>query len=738
MPRIAHGQFLASFATGLVAFACGCAALPPGQTAIDAVTVRGAKAVDGAEIENKLATESSPKFLGLFRGVVYDYEIFNTATLQRDLARIERYYRARGYYSAHARAGRVIAGAAGHARVEIVIEEGEPTVNSDVTVEGIDAMAPVVQTAVLLAVRAALPKGAPFDEDQADRCERDARKALTDRGYAYATVKRETYLDIVHNVANTTLAIVPGDAARFGHITIEGLDPDGAGPRPQEIPEGPLRRAIDIKDGEPYSTARIDAATQALLDLEVFAVVVVVPDLSHPETHVVPLDVRLEPTKLRQIRVGGGLEFDELKTELHLLAGWEDHNFLGGLRDFSIDFTPGAVLYPTRINNLVVPDHLFPEETLRLQLKQPGFLEARTEGFIRPEVNVFPLLVQTNPVPTDPVVGYLELKGAAGVDRMLLKRLFLNLSYGAQVEAPFSYKDSLDADLHTLVILYPELVARLDFRDDHDHPHSGVYLANDLQIAGGIFGGDTRDVRVQPEARAYLPVARKVTLATRASVGFLFPSNYGDVVQNHLSEAVNGGNRASRVRDIETVFFRGFFSGGPTSNRGFPLRGVAPHGVVPFLSPSTASRQVALSCTAPSLANNYTAPDLSVCSIPIGGFTLWEFSSELRFTIKGPFSGATFCDMGDVSQHQLGQPQAFRLDHLHLSCGVGARYDTPVGPIRLDIGYRVQPLQVLGFPNEIAAYENDVTNGVPPRLFGGSSLGSGIPLAVALGIGEAY
>jgi outer membrane protein insertion porin family/translocation and assembly module TamA len=75
---------------------------------------------------------------------------------------------------------------------------------------------------------------------------------------------------------------------------------------------------------------------------------------------------------------------------------------------------------------------------------------------------------------------------------------------------------------------------------------------------------------------------------------------------------------------------------------------------------------------------------------------------------------------------------------LHLSCGVGARYDTPVGPIRLDIGYRVQPLQVLGFPNEIAAYENDVTNGVPPRLFGGSSLGSGIPLAVALGIGEAY
>ena len=32
----------------------------------------------------------------------------------------------------------------------------------------------------------------------------------------------------------------------------------------------------------------------------------------------------------------------------------------------------------------------------------------------------------------------------------------------------------------------------------------------------------------------------------------------------------------------------------------------------------------------------------------------------------------------------------------HLSCGGGARYDTPVGPIRLDIGYRIPGLQYPG------------------------------------------
>src|ERR1019366_10416354 len=100
----------------------------------------------------------------------------------------------------------------------------------------------------------------------------------------------------------------------------------------------------NVKEGETYSTAKLDYATQALLDLEVFASVKMEPDLSHPETRVVAIRIHVEPSKLKQVRFGGGVEFDELKTEVHGLAGWEDHNFLGGLRDFSVDFTPGVVV----------------------------------------------------------------------------------------------------------------------------------------------------------------------------------------------------------------------------------------------------------------------------------------------------------------------------------------------------------------------------------------------------------
>ena len=70
------------------------------------------------------------------------------------------------------------------------------------------------------------------------------------------------------------------------------------------------------------------------------------------------------------------------------------------------------------------------------------------------------------------------------------------------------------------------------------------------------------------------------------------------------------------------------------------------------------------------------------------------------------------------------QTADIRLTHLHLSCGGGGRYDTPVGPIRLDIGYRIPGLQVLG---GLTRDERE------PKTFP-----FGIPIAVHIGIGEAY
>ena len=697
-----------------------CVKTPEGRSPIDDVTVRGAKALAASDVEDKLATAPSPKFLYLFRGVVYDYEVFDQNTLQQDLARAERFYRAHGYYDAHARAGRVYLEKDKHVRVEVVVEEGPPTVNGELFVDGLDALPEKTRRDVIAAARKALPHGDPFEEEKVEAAEVSVRKTLTDAGYAYAGTRRDAYVDLVRHVANVVINTVPGETATFGTYVIDGLDPDGNGPRKQELQEAPLRRTIDIAPGQRYSTEKIDAAVQALLDLGVLSAVEIVPDLSQPKTRVVNLKVHLEPTRLRQVRLGGGLELDEIKDELHAIIGWEDHNFLGGLRDFRVDFKPGVVLFPTRVDNWVAPQYVFPEEKLQLQFRQPGFIEARTTGFIRPAFNVFPLLVQTDTAASSPVVGYLESRVSVGAERQIWK-LFTSLSYNVQVEDPFSYKDPLDPNLRALVIAYPELVNRLEFVDNRSHPHEGVAFGDTLQVAGGPFGGNAHDLKLQPEARAYVPLGRRVTFATRAALGFLWSTNYGTTIKNgYLDTTTSGPGLAERVSDFETVLFRGLYSGGPSSNRGYPIRGVSPHGVVPFLNPSTASQQVANSC-APNA--NGMVQNAAICEIPVGGFTLWEWSDELRIRVSGPLSMAAFCDMGDVSP----QENDIRLSYLHLSCGLGARYDTPVGPIRLDVGYRINGLQVLSRQNA----EQQAENGIQPTILG-------VPLAIDFGIGEAY
>jgi outer membrane protein insertion porin family/translocation and assembly module TamA len=702
--RSLAGHDDARLIAGLALVACACKSIPAGRAALDGIDFEGVHSVSQSDLSSKIASTPSPRFLGVTQGLVYEYSLFDPFVLRADILRVERYYHARGYYEARVRAARVVYEKPQHVRVTLEVDEGPLVVVRDVRIRGADGLSREVQADLVRAVgTGGMSVGVPFDEDRFAGTEWHLRRALADRAYAFAKVVRSAQVDLVHHAASVRFDITPDQPATFGPITVTGFG---------ELPEGPIRRTLDLHPGKPYSATALDLAQQSLTNLGVFGSVAVRPEIRDPPPpdRVVPVSVEVAPTKLRSVRLGGGFELDVIKTDAYLTAGWTDLNLFGGLRRFDVDFRPGVTFYPTRLSDFEGPRQLLPEERFTMQLRQPALFAPHVFGFLRGDFNIYPVLLTPNIDPNAPVVGYREARGAIGVERSV-RKLYASLSYNLQFNSPFTYLGELDPDLLTVLFGYVDLLANLDLRDNSVRPHQGFFLGNDLQVAGGAGTGSATDIRVQPQARAYFPVGA-ATLAVRATTGLLFPFNYaGTLQQAPPGQAPPGVDRATWIRDEQLVYFRGFFSGGPTSNRGYPIYGVGPHGPIPFFTPAIATQQIEAQCVPGT-----STFDASRCALPLGGLTLWELSAEVRVPISPQFEEATFCDASDV---EIGEV-TYRFDQPHLSCGVGLRYLTPVGPVRLDVGYRIPGLNPApGSPDD------------PGNVLG-------LPIGVAFGIGEAF
>lgn len=713
MHRESVGLLQSAGACALLLLMVACTRAPAQRFNLESLKVTGNSHLDDDEIEERIASRETPRFLGLFPGIIYDYEVFNRFVLERDLQRIERFYRSRGYYRTHARAAHVFRSGS-KVRVEIVVEEGDPVLLRRLDVHGLDHLPADLREQARAAVTSELPLGEPLEEEKLDKASKALARLLGDRGYARAVVRKSADVSLPQNVAAAGFWVDAGEPAELGPVELQGL---------ADLPEDRVRGALSLEPGMPYSQSELDEAKRALLDLGVFSSVEIEPqvDAAVPGPNGklrVPIRVKLEKAKLRSLRIGGGAQVDSLKSDVHLTFGWEDQSFMGGLRKLQFEVTPGVVLYPTRFPTFEAPERLLPQGRFRTEFRQPGFITGRTSLVVKGQVAAYPVLQPGQRDRDVPIIGYFDNRASVGLERVYYK-LYSYLSQNVQVNIPFYYfvNDPADKDtaLKRVIVSYPALTTNLDLRDDPIHPHRGLFFGNELEVAG--LGGDARDLKIQPEVRAYVPLTRRITLASRASIGLLLAQNYGKtVLSNALTGAPPAGvDRTEWVKDIQLMFLRGLFAGGSGSNRGYGIREIGPHGAVPFYNHGQSANQ-----GSQQRDNAYctTADDPAVCDLPLGGFTLWEASIELRVPLAGALSGTLFTDAADVSPREL----SLRL-RPHLSSGFGLRYDTPVGPIRFDLGFRLPGLQ---------APKGAADEGTPRSGF------FGLPMAASFGIGESY
>ena len=82
---------------------------------------------------------------------------------------------------------------------------------------------------------------------------------------------------------------------------------------------------------------------------------------------------------------------------------------------------------------------------------------------------------------------------------------------------------------------------------------------------------------------------------------------------------------------------------------------------------------------------------LSGFGLPIGGHSFMNFSVEARIPVWSDLSGVIFVDGGNVWTNAWD----FNLNDMRYDVGPGLRYNTPIGPLRLDLGYQLNPIEGL-------------------------------------------
>lgn len=602
----------------------------------------------------------------------FEKDYLDHLELARDVLRIKIFYWERGYREATVDTT-VTPPVAPKVQVTFTVQPGPATMVTAMTVEPESVLTRHERKGLTLR------PGRRLDLAVVDSTRQQILDALWHRGYYDATVDTTIVLDPAANAAAVHFVANRKQLVTIGRITVEGN---------KRIDSTTIRNALAFDPGDLLLHSDVDKSQRTLYESGLFrrASLAVLPDTGAPDSvRLVQVNITEGPLHAVQGSVGlNQINFIQLGGQ------YTNYDWLGNARQLTINASVGNLL-ATALNN-----HVPFYDVAGLAQKDDPF---NTGKYLQPTWTVGLSVLQ-------PWLGGPNNSVGGGVfdTRQSFPGIDADNSYGAQVNftrylaehiaATLSYRYELTqvsasdvyfcvnygaCDVPTISLLQGRrtlspatLSMTWDATGGAKGPSDGAIARVEIQHASQYTLSDYRYDRASGWISVYRPVGRRSVLAMHAQLGWV--------------QALKGGIDSAALHPRTR-----FYAGGAESVRGFGENQLGPE--VLLISDSTLAQVCGMpinpSTCNPNgtfVANGKTVkiPNSAFTPSPLGGSTLAEASVEYRYPLFGNFGGAVFVDGGFVGQNSLNVAASGQGG---VTPGVGIRYFSPVGPVRLDLGF---------------------------------------------------
>ena len=589
--------------------------------------------------------------------------------LPKDRARLIVFYRKRGFPEVTVDTAVRSAGPGG-VEVEFAIHEGTPTRLQTLAILGLDSVPNASRITENLPIRG----GQRFDRVSIEAARDSMARRLRNNGYPRAVVTNSFAVDSARLTAVDTLTAATGPLTGISSLDIQVVPFPGT---KQQIPDAVVRRIVGLSPGRVYREDDLLNAQRTLYQTEAYQHVSLLPDTgSTARDSTIAIKALLAENTTKSARLGAGygtLDCFRLTGEL------ANYNFLHGAR--RLDLT-------TRLSKIGIGDPVGGLKELCPQAKADPF-SAKLNYYLGTTLRQ-PVFFGLSAVPSITVFServseynaYLRttaIGGIASVDWRRFRRTPVSFAYSMDLG-----RTEAQPALFCAVFNICDIESR-----------RRVQQTQRLAVLSAIVSHDGSNSAFSPTAGSQWRIeARHASPFTLSDSSLRFSkllaerSQYWGISGGAvIAMRVRGGVVFGRSLRDNTGFIppqERLYAGGPTTVRGFPQNEL---GSAIYIA---RSYEVVFN-TFPFKDTLFRVPvgDSSFRrAVPVGGNSLLVTNLELR--LRSPFlpdvlQWTVFTDAGDVWNR--GQAGSFQNFKLKVTPGVQLTALSPVGPVRLVVGY---------------------------------------------------